>query len=136
MQQRSLREQRKSRALPIVLGLVGAYVLFVVAVVALWDDSPERPDEMDWDDRQHYNAATIATLTLGMAQSEVVTKLGSPDFNEAFTDPKGSQVQILRYRTHRLKGDGLTTEDETTPLLFRDGKLLAWGDTALQALTD
>ncbi|WP_345315017.1 DUF3192 domain-containing protein [Ferrimonas gelatinilytica] len=127
---------KRSRVLPLILGLVGAYVLFVVVVVLLWEPGNGGPDDLDWDDRQRHNVATMAQLELGMTRSEVVTLLGSPDFSEAFEDGDGHNLQILRYRTHRTKGDGLTTLDETTPLLFQDDRLTAWGNTALSAVTD
>ncbi|GAA4901170.1 DUF3192 domain-containing protein [Ferrimonas pelagia] len=128
-----MREQ-KNRIVPVILGLLGAYLLFVIITITLWDGAERTPDQLDWDDRQQHNVATIATLQMGMEQAQVLSLLGSPDFNEAFTASDGVQMQILRYRTHRLKGDGMTTEDETTPLLFRDGVLAAWGKTALAQL--
>lgn len=38
---------------------------------------------------------------------------------------------ILRYRTHHRHSDGETTRDETTPLVFVDGTLAAWGEASL-----
>jgi hypothetical protein len=34
----------------------------------------------------------------------------------------------LFYRTQRKHSDGETTRDETTPLVFRDNRLIGWGD--------
>jgi hypothetical protein len=41
---------------------------------------------------------------------------------------------VLFYRTHRRDGDGVTTKDECTPLVFKNGLLIGWGDAAYQAL--
>ncbi len=127
--------QGKSRLVPLVAGLIGLYLVFVVVVIALWEESPSTPDNMDWDDRQKHNVATIATLEPGLSKALVMERLGSPDFSEALQDGEGHGIQVLRYRTHRTKGDGETTLDETTPLLFRDGVLVAWGETALAQLS-
>ncbi|MBY6224543.1 DUF3192 domain-containing protein [Ferrimonas balearica] len=126
--------QGKSRLVPIVAVLLGLYLVFVVVVVSVWEEAPATPDNMDWDDRQKHNVAAIATLEPGLSKAIVLERLGNPDFSEALTDHDGHGIQVLRYRTHRTKGDGETTPDETTPLLFRDGVLFGWGETAFEQL--
>ncbi|SHH35775.1 DUF3192 domain-containing protein [Ferrimonas marina] len=123
-----MKQQGKSKVLPIMLGLLAAYLMFAAVVVLNWE--PDSLEQMDWDDRQRHNAATIAQLEPGMAKAEVMASLGQPDFSEAH-QRDGITIQVLRYRTHRTKGDGETTLDETTPLLFHDGVLTAWGEAAL-----
>ncbi len=79
--------------------------------------------------RESANRATISRLTLGSDLDSVRTQLDEPDFIEAF--PAGdAEIRILRYRTHRVHGDGDTTPDETTPLVFRDGTLVGIGEAA------
>ncbi|MBY5992757.1 DUF3192 domain-containing protein [Ferrimonas balearica] len=124
--------QGKSRLVPLVAGLIGVYLVFVVAVIALWEETPSTPDNMDWDDRQKHNVAVIASLEPGLSKTVVMERLGNPDFSEALNDADGQGILVLRYRTHRTKGDGETTQDETTPLLFRDGVLFAWGENAFE----
>ena len=34
------------------------------------------------------------------------------------------------FRTQHVRADGLTTQDECTPLLFENDKLIAWGEGA------
>ncbi|MBY6186238.1 DUF3192 domain-containing protein [Marinobacter hydrocarbonoclasticus] len=119
----------------MVAGFIGLYLVFVVVVIALWEETPATPDNMDWDDRQKHNVAAIASLEPGLSKAVVLERLGNPDFSEALQDDQGN-IQVLRYRTHRIKGDGETTLDETTPLLFRDGVLFAWGETAMTRLRD
>ena len=79
------------------------------------------------------NRAAISRLALGSTFDGVRTQLGEPDFTEAFLVGQ-SEIRILRYRTHRSHADGDTTPDETTPLVFRDGKLTGIGEAAAMAV--
>ena len=59
--------------------------------------------------------------------------LGVADFNEVYN--KGDEnIQVLYYRTNRKHADGITTKDECTPLIFKNGALVSWGDTAYSML--
>lgn len=73
----------------------------------------------------------LAELPLGQSMAMVRDELGEPEFSEAFTGKDG-EYRVYFYRTHRTKSDGDTTRDETTPLVFRDGKLIAFGADAYQ----
>lgn len=118
---------------PVIIGtLFAAYVAFVLVVVLVYEPSPE---DMDWQDRQAYNNAKLSELTLGQPLDTVTLVLGKADFSEAKTVEQDS-LQVLFYRTHHSKSDGETTRDECTPLLFKNNKLIAWGqDTYQQYLT-
>ena len=91
-----------------------------------WDDNS------DWEDNQNKNMNHINNLSLGQDRSAVITQMGTPTFSEAFQGEDGSNFTILFYRTHRAHGDGKTTKDETTPLVFKNDKLIGWGNDALQ----
>lgn len=71
----------------------------------------------------------IAELPLGEPVAAVRDQLGEPEFTEAFNGKDG-EYRVYFYRTHRTQSDGDTTRDETTPLVFRDGKLIAFGSDA------
>ena len=45
-----------------------------------------------------------------------------------------SVYEVLFFRTHRTHSDGETTKDECTPLVFRDGVLIGFGDKAYRQL--
>lgn len=105
-------------------GLV--YLLFVFLVMKFY---PDKPENMDWKDREVYNKVQITKLKLGVTLDEVLALLGSPDITEA-KKTKQYQYQVMFYRTQHVRADGLTTQDECTPLLFRDNLLVAWGDGA------
>jgi len=59
--------------------------------------------------------------------------MGQANFSEAY-ETDGNQYQILYYRTHRVDSDGETTKDETTPLVFKNQRLIGWGQDALQRI--
>lgn len=111
--------------------------VFAVAAVALLSsgcvvaikDGPSsyNASSTGWQARQDLNRRVIPTLPLGTPVAEVIDRLGQPDFTEAFNDAD-NEFRALFYRTHHVKGDGRTTRDETTPLVFRDGVLHGLGD--------
>ena len=106
-----------------------AYGIFVLLVVTFYDDSPSN---MQWEDREEFNRQYIAKLQLDNFTFEKALKeLGSPDITEA-KKASGSNYQVMFYRTQHVKSDGITTQDECTPLLFKDGQLMAIGSSAYQ----
>lgn len=108
---------------------VGAYALFVFLVMSFY---PDKPENMDWQDREEYNKVQITKLRLGSTREEVLALLGSPDITEAKME-SGTTIQVMFYRTQHVRADGLTTQDECTPLLFENNQLIAWGDGAYQS---
>lgn len=110
---------------------VAAYAVFALAVVMYY---PDKPDDMGWEDREQYNRVHIAKLELGKTHAEILELLGSPDISEA-KKVQEDKVQVMFYRTDRKKADGLTSQDECTPLLFKNNKLVAWGDGAYSQFT-
>eukprot|EP01026_Neomeris_dumetosa_P023241 TRINITY_DN198664_c0_g1_i1.p1 TRINITY_DN198664_c0_g1~~TRINITY_DN198664_c0_g1_i1.p1 ORF type:complete len:125 (-),score=16.92 TRINITY_DN198664_c0_g1_i1:2-376(-) len=108
------------------------YAVFVAAV-AFW--YPDKPEDMDWKDREAFNSVQIAKLELGVGRQEILALLGSPDISEA-KKYGNKRVQVMFYRTQHKKADGITTQDECTPLLFENDELIAWGDGAYQSYID
>jgi hypothetical protein len=99
---------------------LAAYGIFVLLVMSFYDDSPEK---MRWEDREAYNRQFIAKLQLEQFTFEqAISQLGSPDITEArkVVDDK---FQVMFYRTQHVKSDGITTQDECTFLLFKNGTL-------------
>lgn len=105
---------------------VAAYAIFVFMVISFY---PDKPENMDWQDREEYNKVQITKLKLGSTREEVLALLGSPDITEAKIQ-HDVQIQVMFYRTQHVRADGITTTDECTPLLFEDEKLIAWGEGA------
>ena len=115
----------------LAIGAV-SYLAIVGAVLMLYQADPA---DLQWQERETYNARQIGQLDLGMSEDSVIRILGSPDINEAKASPKGD-MQVLFYRTHHVTSDGITTKDECTPLVFRDNELIAWGNDSYRDYQD
>ena len=105
---------------------VAIYLIFAAAVVLHY---PESPDDMHWEDREEYNSIQIGKLELGVTHKEVIELLGSPDISEAKMVDE-TKLQVMFYRTQHVKSDGITSQDECTPLLFKNDVLIAFGANA------
>jgi hypothetical protein len=119
-----------SKLAKIAIGGFSLYIVFAALVLTFYDDDPE---QMSWDERQAFNKRYINKLTLSepIKKLQIVDDLGPPDITEA--KKLDSEVyQVMFYRTKHLKKDGITTKDECTPLLFKNGLLIAWGNTAFE----
>lgn len=118
---------------PVIIGSIfAAYLAFVAVVVLVYEPTP---DDMDWEDRQAYNNAKLTELSIGQPIEQIKTLLGKADFSEAKSS-NNDTLQVLFYRTHHSKSDGETTRDECTPLLFKNNKLIAWGQDTYQQYLD
>ena len=108
----------------------GLYAVFAASVLTFYEDDP---DQMDWEDRQAFNKRFINELSLEnqINKSYIIESLGSPDITEA-KHIEEYAFQVMFYRTQHQQSDGITTKDECTPLLFKDGRLIAWGNGAYE----
>lgn len=117
--------------LKVVIFILLGLVTYGVVVTLLIVNNPDDTSSMGWEDRQEYNKVQIAKLELGTTRESVLTLLGSPDISEA-KKAEENRMQVMFYRTDHKKQDGITTQDECTPLLFENDILVAWGDNAYQ----
>ena len=109
--------------------LVSSVAWLSGCVVAIGNDGLESRDS-DWAETERDNRAAIESLRLGMGIREAQGVMPhEAEFSEAFT-VDGLAYRALFYRTHRVEGDGVTTRDETTPLIFANGELVGWGEAA------
>ena len=108
--------------LPLTASLSGC-------VVAVGGDKGDYGYSYDFEDKEQENRHKLTQLQPNMSFVEVKTIMGIPDFNEVY-DKNGETIQVLFYRTQRTKKDGLTTKDECTPLIFKENKLVSWGENA------
>lgn len=117
-----------NKAVKFVAVGFGLYAIFAASVITFYEDDP---DQMDWEDRQAFNKIYINKLSISdqTLKTHVIDSLGSPDLTEAKQIDDGT-VQVMFYRTQHQKSDGITTKDECTPLLFKNGQLIAWGEGA------
>ncbi|WDE06911.1 DUF3192 domain-containing protein [Thalassomonas viridans] len=108
-------------AAPLLLGLSGC-------VVSVGGDRDEGYHiSSDYAEREYDNRQAIARLALGSGFTHALNSLGVADFNETYMDNE-KKIQVLYYRTHRTKEDGMTTKDECTYLYFVDGLLKETGN--------
>ena len=90
-------------------------------------------DDKDWKDTQEANRKIISELAIGTERSNVLMRLGTPSFSEAFVKDD-QQYSVLFYRTHHTDSDGETAKDETTPLIFKNDTLIGWGNDVLSSI--
>lgn len=93
----------------------------------------ERSHDTRWQVQQRENRSLISQLSLNTDHSSILKKMGIPELSEAFVTG-GIEYKVLYYRTQHHTSDGDTTKDETTPLVFKDEKLIGWGQLALDAI--
>jgi len=111
--------------------LLMATLMLSLAGCIYVNESWEGTEDSSWQQRERSNREEINRLVMGMEKEQVLVRLGQPDLSEAYQS-EGSEFTVLFYRTHKVHSDGMTTKDETTPLVFRDSELIGWGDTAYQ----
>ncbi|WP_025819952.1 DUF3192 domain-containing protein [Shewanella marina] len=111
--------------LPIIAGLSACSI----NIASNDDDSGQyKFHKIERQNKQH-----ITQLNMGMTQEQVQLLMGKPELTEAY-NKKGQAMKILFYRTQWQHGDGQTTKDECTALIFENGNLMGWGDTAYQQM--
>lgn len=124
--------KRNRRTTTPALGLFGAILLLSGCVVSVGNSDGER--ESDWAETERDNRAEISRLEPGTPIENVRSRLGTPAFSESLERNEG-QYRVFFYRTQRIEADGMTSRDETTPLVFRDGVLVEWGEAAWRRLS-
>ena len=115
-----------AKALKLVL--VG-FVIYAAISFAILQTYTANPESLTWQEREIFNRKYISRLELGESKDSVLRLLGPPDISEAHNTEEGDLL-VLFYRTQHVRSDGITTRDETTPLIFREDRLLAWGESA------
>lgn len=87
----------------------------------------------DWHETARENRDKISNLETGMSLQNVKRKMGVAEYNELY-QKDGAEYQVLFYRTRHVTSDGITTKDECTALVFKNGSLFGFGDKAYQEL--
>ena len=120
--------RNKASLINKLLVVAGVTTALSGCVIAIHDG--EEGHRSSWETRQQDNRAMISQLMIGEDIIKVTDRLGPADDTEGF-ERSGKSYIILFYRTRRTHEDGLTTRDETTPLVFENGKLIGWGESVL-----
>ena len=95
------------------------------------------------------NKERLNELEIGMSKDEVLIIMGTKRFSIAsspFTveNPFRIEVQssdkniyrVLYYYTDLVKADGFITDDELTPVILKNNKLVGWGRDVWDRLSD
>lgn len=117
----------------LLTSLLAGTVLLSGCVISIdddYDDGYHVSSGAQWEKNEAKNRKFIATANTGISKASVVEQLGAADFNEMVNND-GKSVQVLYYRTQRVKDDGVTTKNECTPLVFINNELVGWGDLSL-----
>lgn len=110
-------------------GLAGFLAIFLSGCIVIGDKNHGE----SWRAEQRENREIISELELGTSRNRVLTLLGAPAFSEAFAKAD-DEYRVLFYRTQHRHSDGDTTKDETTPLVFKNDRLIGWGQEMLMQL--
>ena len=88
------------------------------------------------------NKVRLTKLELGMNETEVFMIMGTKtisisikDQSDTIENPYKTEVygtekdvyKIFYYYTDFMKGDGLITDDELTPIILKNNELMGWG---------
>lgn len=99
------------------------------------------------------NRTNLLKLSIGMTKNEAISLMGTEEittyqFAGVFTPFTGNKInnpyrseilqgenktfEVLYYYTDKKNADDAITDDELTPLIFDNGKLIGWGWSFLQ----
>ncbi|MFT5282364.1 MAG: hypothetical protein ACJA0G_000261 [Kangiellaceae bacterium] len=115
-----------------LLAIVLSGVLLSGCVISI-DRDHDYDNGTSWREIEKENRQKIIDLLPGTAISAVRLSMGTPAFDELIV--KGDKEhRVLFYRTQLTEGDGITSKDECTPILFVNGKLIGFGEMALNKI--
>ncbi len=72
----------------------------------------------------HAQQKKMKNLKVGMTKSQVIKTVGDPLDHQVYVSPN-----VWYYYTKQKWADGNVTRDECTPLVFKDGLLVGWGNS-------
>ncbi|HIL87631.1 MAG TPA: DUF3192 domain-containing protein [Deltaproteobacteria bacterium] len=78
------------------------------------------------------NRENLSRLSLDMNRKEVLRIMRKPYRTERMRMPKGETVELLFYYTDLKAADNAITDDELTPVVLMDDKVVGWGWTLLR----
>ena len=138
------------RNLPMTIGIVILVIAFFGSMRSPdryrsdddEDDDVTEPLRMELEDIRALNRGHLQKLSVGMTREQAMAIMGTRTFrdddNDDFIVPNpyrsesyqavdGTVYELLSYYTDLNKRDSKLSKDETTPLIFENGKLIGWG---------
>ncbi len=73
------------------------------------------------------NRLNLNRLKIEMSREEVLAVMKYPYRSEFIRMPDGEQLELLFYHTDLKNPDGAITDDELTPVVLVDDKVVGWG---------
>ena len=73
------------------------------------------------------NRDNLSRLSIDMNRKEVLRIMRKPYRTELMRMPKGETVELLLYYTDLKAADNAITDDELTPVVLMDDKVVGWG---------
>ncbi len=92
------------------------------------------------------NRESLAQLAPGMSKEEALEVMGTetmegddgdinnPFRTELFQDDENTTVEVLYYYTDKKNNDKAITDDELTPVVLKNGRVVGWGWISLRKL--
>jgi hypothetical protein len=124
-------------------------LVIAVAVLVLGGCSSRaaKPGYLSLADLASSNQGRLVNVSLGMTKEQVVAAMGSekaetndgvvhnPWTVEGFTDPSGGRHEVLYYVTRPNPPFTPVSKSLTTPIVLTDGKVVGWGEEALERVS-
>lgn len=73
------------------------------------------------------NRNNLNRLTLDMSRQQVLTVMKRPYRSETLSLSSGKRLELLYYHTDLKTPDGAVTDDELTPVVLIEDKVIGWG---------
>ena len=73
------------------------------------------------------NRNNLSRLTLDMSRQQVLTVMKRPYRSETLSLSSGKRLELLYYHTDLKTPDGAVTDDELTPVVLIEDKVIGWG---------
>ena len=73
------------------------------------------------------NRNNLSWLTLDMSRQQVLTVMKRPYRSETLSLSNGNRLELLYYHTDLKTLDGAVTDDELTPVVLIEDKVIGWG---------
>jgi hypothetical protein len=73
------------------------------------------------------NRRNLDHLRVGMSKSEVLSVMGAPYQREVFPGQDNIPVEVLLYQTKFVGMAIPPSDEELTPIVFRNNQLIGWG---------
>ena len=74
------------------------------------------------------NRNNLSRLTLDMSRQQVLTVMKRPYRSETLSLSNGKRLELLYYHTDLKTPDGAVTDDELTPVVLIEDKVIGWMD--------